>query len=50
MAVSFYVDPAFVEDEIRRTFRELTYTFYLVSEPQPKKSGQTAASGTDGGG
>ncbi len=51
MAVSFYVDPAFVEDDDTKNLSELTlsYTFYPVDEPQ-KKLGQAAVSDTRGGG
>jgi cytochrome c oxidase assembly protein subunit 11 len=51
MAVSFFVEPAFVEDEDTKGLSELTlsYTFYVAGEPQ-RKLGQRAASATGGGG
>jgi cytochrome c oxidase assembly protein subunit 11 len=51
MAVSFFVEPAFVEDEDTKGLSELTlsYTFYAAGEPR-RKLGQTAASATGGGG
>jgi cytochrome c oxidase assembly protein subunit 11 len=50
MPVSFYVDPAFVEDEDTKRLSELTlsYTFYAVDPPK-KTVGQAPAKGTDGG-
>jgi cytochrome c oxidase assembly protein subunit 11 len=50
MAVSFYVDPGFVDDEDTKDLSELTlsYTFYPVEKPQ-RTEGQAAA-GTAGGG
>jgi len=43
MAVSFYVDPSFVEDEDTKEFSELTlsYTFYPALKPK-EKTGKTA--------
>lgn len=43
MAVSFYVDPSFVEDEDTKEFSELTlsYTFYPAQKPK-EKTGKTA--------
>jgi cytochrome c oxidase assembly protein subunit 11 len=51
MAVSFFVEPAFVEDEDTKGLSELTlsYTFYVAGEPQ-RKLGQRAANATGGGG
>ncbi len=51
MAVSFYVDPGWVEDEDTKDFSELTlsYTFYPVQKPQ-EKTGKTASSETRAGG
>ncbi len=50
MAVSFYVDPAFVDDEDTKGLSELTlsYTFYPVEKPE-KKLGQAETGETDGG-
>jgi cytochrome c oxidase assembly protein subunit 11 len=50
MAVSFYVDPAFVDDEDTNVLSELTlsYTFYAADEPQ-QTLGQTAVDVTSGG-
>ncbi len=50
MAVSFYVDPAFVDDEDTKGLSELTlsYTFYPVKKPE-KKVGQAETGNTDGG-
>jgi cytochrome c oxidase assembly protein subunit 11 len=47
MAVSFYVDPGFVEDEDTKEFSELTlsYTFYPSQKPK-EKTGKTALGGT----
>jgi cytochrome c oxidase assembly protein subunit 11 len=51
MAVSFYVDPGWVEDEDTKEFSELTlsYTFYPAPKPQ-EKTGKTASSETRTGG
>jgi cytochrome c oxidase assembly protein subunit 11 len=54
MAVSFYVDPAFVDDEDTMRLSELTlsYTFYPVDKPQndeTNKLGQAPASSSGGG-
>ena len=51
MAVSFYVDPGFVEDDDTKEFSELTlsYTFYPAQKPR-EKTGKTAASETRAGG
>jgi len=50
MAVSFYVDPAFVDDEDTKGLSELTlsYTFYPVEKPE-EKLGQVETAKTDGG-
>jgi cytochrome c oxidase assembly protein subunit 11 len=50
MPVSFYVDPAFVDDVDTKDLSELTlsYTFYPVAKPE-KTLGQAAAAGTGGG-
>jgi cytochrome c oxidase assembly protein subunit 11 len=50
MAVSFYVDPAFVDDEDTKGLSELTlsYTFYPVKTPE-KTVGQAETGNTDGG-
>jgi cytochrome c oxidase assembly protein subunit 11 len=50
MAVSFYVDPAFAEDEDTKGLSELTlsYTFYAADKPQ-KTPGQAAADTAGGG-
>lgn len=49
MAVSFYVDPKFVNDPDTEKLSELTlsYTFYQV--PESKRLGQASADKTDGG-
>ena len=51
MAVSFYVDPGWVEDDDTKEFSELTlsYTFYPGQKPR-EKTGKTAASETRAGG
>jgi cytochrome c oxidase assembly protein subunit 11 len=51
MAVSFYVDPGWVEDEDTKDFSELTlsYTFYPAQKSQ-EKTGKTASSETRTGG
>jgi cytochrome c oxidase assembly protein subunit 11 len=51
MAVSFFVDPAFVTDEETRNLSELTlsYAFYPLAEPR-KKEGQAAAASSGKGG
>jgi cytochrome c oxidase assembly protein subunit 11 len=51
MAVSFYVDPNWTEDDDTKDVSELTlsYTFYPVQKPQ-EKTGKTAWSGTRAGG
>ncbi len=51
MAVSFFVDPAFVTDEETKNLSELTlsYSFYPVAEPK-KKEGQAAAASAGKGG
>ena len=51
MAVSFYVDPAFVDDEDTKDYSELTlsYTFYAVDKPK-EKPGKTAVIGPRDGG
>ncbi len=51
MAVSFFVDPAFVTDEETRNLSELTlsYAFYPLAEPK-KKAGQAAAASSGKGG
>ncbi len=51
MAVSFFVDPAFVTDEETKNFSELTlsYAFYPLPEPR-KKEGQAAAANSGKGG
>ena len=51
MAVSFFVDPAFVTDEETRHLSELTlsYAFYPVAAPK-KKEGQAAAASSGKGG
>ena len=51
MAVSFFVDPAFVTDEETKNLSELTlsYAFYPVAEPK-KKEGQAAAASSGKGG
>ena len=51
MAVSFFVDPAFVTDEETRNLSELTlsYAFYPLAEPK-KKEGQAAAASSGKGG
>jgi len=50
MTVSFYVDPAFVEDEDTKDLSELTlsYTFYPADQ-QKQKAKQAAASVADSG-
>jgi cytochrome c oxidase assembly protein subunit 11 len=50
MAVSFYIDPAFVDDEDTKVLSELTlsYTFYAADKPQPTLR-QQAARVTGGG-
>ncbi len=50
MAVSFYIDPAFVDDDDTKDLSELTlsYTFYPVAEDQ-RKLGQAAARAEGGG-
>ncbi len=50
MAVSFYIDPAFVDDDDTKDLTELTlsYTFYPVAEPHPKV-GQAATDAKGGG-
>jgi cytochrome c oxidase assembly protein subunit 11 len=50
MAVSFYVDPAFVDDADTKDLSELTlsYTFYPVAKPA-KRLGQVEAGETGGG-
>jgi cytochrome c oxidase assembly protein subunit 11 len=50
MAVSFYIDPAFVDDEDTSVLSELTlsYTFYAADQPK-QTLGQTAAGITGGG-
>jgi cytochrome c oxidase assembly protein subunit 11 len=50
MAVSFYIDPAFVDDDDTSVLSELTlsYTFYAADKPQ-QTLGQTAAGITGGG-
>lgn len=47
MAVSFYVDAGFVDDEDTKEFSELTlsYTFYPAQKPK-EKTGKTASSET----
>jgi cytochrome c oxidase assembly protein subunit 11 len=49
MAVSFYLDPAFVDDDETKNITELTlsYTFYAVAAPK-QKVGQAAAAGAAG--
>jgi cytochrome c oxidase assembly protein subunit 11 len=49
MAVSFFLDPAFVDDDETKNVTELTlsYTFYPVAAPK-QKVGQAAASGQAG--
>jgi cytochrome c oxidase assembly protein subunit 11 len=49
MAVSFYLDPAFVDDDETKNITELTlsYTFYPVAAPK-QKVGQAAGSGAAG--
>lgn len=44
MAVSFYVDPKFVEDDDTKHLSELTlsYTFYPVAEPKDARAQSTA--------
>jgi cytochrome c oxidase assembly protein subunit 11 len=51
MAVSFFVDPAFVTDEETKNLSELTlsYAFYPLPEPR-KKEGQAAAATSGKGG
>ena len=51
MAVSFFVDPAFVTDEETKNLSELTlsYAFYPLPEPR-KKEGQAAAASSGKGG
>jgi cytochrome c oxidase assembly protein subunit 11 len=51
MAVSFYVDPNWTEDDDTKDVSELTlsYTFYPVQKPK-EKTGETAWSGTRAGG
>jgi cytochrome c oxidase assembly protein subunit 11 len=51
MAVSFFVDPAFVTDEETKNLSELTlsYAFYPLPEPR-KKEGQAAAANSGKGG
>ena len=51
MAVSFFVDPAFVTDEETKNLSELTlsYAFYPLAEPK-KKEGQAAAASSGKGG
>ncbi|MBC7832994.1 MAG: cytochrome c oxidase assembly protein [Hyphomicrobium sp.] len=51
MAVSFFVDPAFVTDEETKNLSELTlsYAFYPLAEPK-KKDGQAAAASSGKGG
>lgn len=50
MAVSFYLDPQFVEDEDTKNLSELTlsYTFYPAAEPG-KARAQSTADARDGG-
>lgn len=51
MAVSFFVDPGFVDDDDTKDLSELTlsYTFYAVDKPQ-STLGQATASSKSGGG
>ena len=47
MAVSFYIDPGWVEDEDTKEFSELTlsYTFYPAQKPQKTALGETRTGG-----